>query len=172
MPKETGLYLESTADERFGVLPGEERRVKDIMRQNVPGIEISRSLKEAADMMRRHDAPALIVLRNRRFAGILTERDMVTRGMTVDAAPGAMSVQQVLGDREPVACRDQAILAEAAQLMADQRVESIPVVDADEAVVGLLTLSDVAGAVVPHAAATWLARVRGNSGTPERAKAR
>lgn len=167
MAKETGLYLESTPDERFGVLPGEERLVKDIMRRNAPGIEVSRSLKEAADMMRRHDAPALIALRDRRLAGILTEHDIVTRGMTVDAPPSAISVQHVLGDGEPIACRDQAILAEAARLMADQRLESIPVVDADGAVVGLLTLSDIVGAVMPNAAATWLARVRRDRGSPE-----
>lgn len=172
MIKPSGLFMESTPDERFGVLPGEERRVEDVMHRSTFSIEPSRSLREAAEMMRRHQASSLVVLEGRRLAGILTERDMVVHGMTQDVSPAALSVRQVLGDRKPVYCRDRDILAEAARLMADHRLESIPVVNAEGTVVGTLTLLDVVGAVMPAAAATWLARVRHHTGSPERTTGR
>jgi CBS domain-containing protein len=172
MLKETGLYLESSADERFGVLPGEERLVRDVMHRNVPRLQASGSLKEAAEMIRGYDVPAVIVLRDRRLAGILTEHDMITRGMTLDRSPAAIVLEDILGDRQPVACRDHAILAEAARLMADHCLQSIPVVNADGAVVGMLTLLDLAATLTPYAAATWLARVRRNSGEPGQVNAR
>lgn len=159
-PPPSGLYMESTRDERLGVLPGEDRLVRDVMSLEVVTISPSHSLKDAARLMRDRQVPALIVTEDERLIGILTEHDMVIHGMTRDTAPHMMPVRQVLGDRAPIACREQAILAEAAQLMAEHRLQSLPVMNAGGAVVGHLSLLDIAGAVMPNVAAAWLSRIR------------
>jgi CBS domain-containing protein len=166
----SGLYLESTPDERLGVLPGEERVVQDVMSRDIVSIEASRSLKDAADTIRNRHVPALVVTRNHRPVGILTEHDLVVYGLTRGMAPTQISVEQVLGNREPIFCPDNAILNHAMRLMADHRLQSVPVQNADGRVVGILSLMDVAGAVMPNVAATWLARVRKETGAPDQTR--
>jgi CBS domain-containing protein len=155
--------MESTRDERLGVLPGEDRLVRDVMSREVVTISPSHSLKDAARLIRDRQVPALVVTEGARLVGILTVYDMVIHGMTRDAAPHTIPVRQVIGDRVPIACGDHAILAEAADLMAEHRLQSLPVVNADGALVGQLSLLDIAGAVMPNAAAAWLTRIRKES---------
>jgi CBS domain-containing protein len=172
LSRPSGLYLESTPAERFGVLPGEDRLVRDVMSRNVVCTAPVHSLRQAAELMRTRQVPALVVMEDKRPAGIVTERDLVVRGLTQSASPDTVTVKEVLQDREPISCRDNAILAEAARLMADHRLQSIPVVNGEEAVVGILSLLDVAGAVMPDVAAVWLTRIRNESGKPDPATAR
>jgi CBS domain-containing protein len=167
----SGLYLESTPDERLGVLPGEERLVRDIMSRDVVTIHPSTSLQKAAQAMRDRHVPALVVMRDRRLTGIVTEHDMVIYGLT-RSAPETVSVQDAMREQPPVACPEDAILHDAVRLMEEHRLQSLPVVNATGAVTGILSRLDVAGAMVPHVAAAWLARVRSETGAREPSEAR
>jgi CBS domain-containing protein len=155
-----GLYLESTPDERYGVLPGEDRSVGDVMTRRIVTIDPDASVQEAAQIMRDRRTPALVVSDGPRLVGLVTEQDIVTKGATQEAHPDSIPVRRILPPGEPVACRADAILADAARVMAAKRRPSLPVVDERGAVVGLLSWLDVAGAVMPNAAAAWLSEIR------------
>ncbi len=159
-PPDAGIFLESTRDERLGVLPGEDRLVRTVMCPEVVSIDASRSLLEAAEIMRQQHVSALVVTQQHALAGILTQHDMVVNGLARGLPPRMVPVKDLLGDRRPISCSDTAILAQAAGLMADHHLQSIPVVDAAGAVVGTLSFTDVLAAVMPEAAATWLTRLR------------
>ncbi|ALA58953.1 cyclic nucleotide-binding/CBS domain-containing protein [Nitrospira moscoviensis] len=156
----SGLYLESTPDERYGVLPGEDRPVRDVMTRRIVTISPETSVREAAQLMRDHRTDALVVADGSRLLGIVTEHDVATQGATQQTHPEHIPVRQVLPSGEPLACSEEAILADAARLMAARRRRAVPVLDDRGAVAGVLSLLDVAGAVMPGAAATWLAEIR------------
>lgn len=156
----SGIYLESTRDERYGVLPGEDRFVKDVMSREVVTVDALTSVRDAADTMRHRQVPALVVYRDKQLAGVLTERDVAVNGTTKAEHPGSMTVQEVMTSREPISCREDAILADATRVMADHHLPSVPVVNAEGDVVGLLSLLDAAGALMPNVAAAWLAKTR------------
>lgn len=161
-----GLYLESTPDERYGVLPGEDRLVRDVMTPEVVTIAPETSVQAAAAMMRDRRTPALVVSEGTRLSGTVTEHDLVVRGTAQPAHPATVPVSQILPPDEPIACREDAILADAARLMAARRRPSLPVLDEHGAVVGVLSLLDVVGAVMPNAAATWLSQIRERGRAP------
>ncbi len=154
-----GLYLESTPDERYGVLPGEDRLVRDVMRPTVRTIDPRASLQEAARMIRDHAVPALIVCRDGEIVGTVSEHDIAVNGATQARSPDTVPVHEVMAPAGALVCRDDAILADAARLMAEQGLRCLPVMDERGAVVGLLTMLDVAVAVVPAAASAWLAKI-------------
>ena len=60
-----GLYLESTEAEQLGVLPGEERRVGDVMERRLVAIGPSTSLAQATEIIHLCAATA-----KAQFAGV------------------------------------------------------------------------------------------------------
>lgn len=155
-----GLYLESSPDERYGVLPGEDRPVRDLMNRDLVTIPSSASVREAATVMRDRATPYVIVTDRDRLEGIIDEHDLVVRGATQTAPLDTLSVSALLPPNPDPACREDALLADAARLMAAHGRHTIAVVNQRGHVVGVISLLDVAGAVMPNAAAAWLARVR------------
>ncbi len=156
----SGIYLESTSDEQYGVLLGEDRLVKDVMSRKVVTVDASISVMEAAETIRNRDVPALVVCRDNELVGALTEHDVVVSGATNADHPGSITVHEIVTKRELIRCREDAILADAIRAMADHHAHSIPVVNAEGGVVGILSLLDVVGAVMPNVAADWLAKMR------------
>jgi CBS domain-containing protein len=155
----SGIYLESTKDEQYGVLPGEDRFVKDIMNHKAITVDETISVKEAAEIMRKEGVTALVVCRNGELNGAFTERDMVDRAGTEDS-PRSITVREVIKHREVVTCRENAILGDALRAMTNHQTHSIPVVNADGCLVGVLSLVDAVGALTPDVAAVWLEKMR------------
>lgn len=96
-----------------------------------------------------------------RLLGILTAHDLVADGVATPRPPESIPVHTLLPPGEPAACRDDAILADAARAMSARRLRSVPVVNAAGTVVGVISLLDVAGAVMPNVARAWLAGIHG-----------
>lgn len=155
-----GLYLESTPDERYGVLPGEDRLVRDVMVRDVATIAPDASVQEAARTMRDQGTSSLVVSEGDRLVGIVDERDIVVKGATQAVHPAAISVRELLPTGDPLACREDAILADAARLMMIHGRQTLPVLNNTGGVAGTLSLLDVAGAVMPSVAGSWLSQVR------------
>jgi CBS domain-containing protein len=155
----SGIYLESTKDEQYGVLPGEDRFVEDIMNRKAVTVDEMTSVKEAAEIMRKEGVTALVVCRNGDLTGAFTERDMVD-GTGIENSPRSITVREVIKQREVVTCRENAILGDALRAMTNHQTHSIPVVNADGGLVGVLSLVDAIGALAPDVAATWLAKMQ------------
>jgi CBS domain-containing protein len=155
----SGIYLESTKDEQYGVLPGEDRFVKDVMNRKAVTVDAAISVKEASEIMRNEGVTALVVGRNGELVGAFTEHDMV-RGASNEDPPGSIAVQEVIKKREVIICHEDAILADAIRAMTDYQAHAIPVVNAERSLVGVLSLVDAVGALSPDVAASWLAKMR------------
>lgn len=156
----SGIYLESTDEEQLGVLPGEGRFVKDLMSRKKVTVDTATSVKEAAEIMRDRDVSAVVVCRNDDPIGAFTEHDMiVNEGANVES-PGSITVYEVIKTREMIRCREDTILADALRAMVEQRADSVPVINIEGSLVGVLSLVDAVGALTPDVAAAWLAKMR------------
>ena len=157
-----GLYLESTKAEQLGVLPGEDRPVHAVMRRRVVTIEPSASIRRAVETMYREDVPALIVQGVAGLQGVLTERDIAARAAKEGSNPAA-TVREFLPRRKPITCLEEDIIADALALMKRHHLSAVPVRDDHGAVVGVLSLIDIAASLAPDMAPVWLNEVRKNS---------
>ena len=156
----SGIYLESTNAEALGVRPGEDRLVKDIMSREVTTVDAAASVKDATQTMRNRDLAILIVCRGDDPILALTEYDMVISGAAHNNRSGSVTLYEITKKREPIRCREDAILADAIHAMMDHHARHVPVIDAEGDLVGVLSLVDALGAVTPDAAAVWLTRMR------------
>jgi CBS domain-containing protein len=100
-----------------------------------PVVEAARAMKEA-------DIGDVIVLEHDRIAGILTDRDIVVRGL----AEGRDLRHTAIGDicsRALTTVSDDASVEEAIKLMREKAVRRLPVVAGDQPI-GVVSLGDLA----------------------------
>jgi CBS domain-containing protein len=109
------------------------------------------SLHRAAGLMARHDVDALGVTEEGRLVGLVTERDLVVRGLAAGKG-GDAAIDEVM-TRDPVTIEATADAAAAFRLLRDRTLHRLPVI-ASGCLVAMLTLDDFA--VEPPAGLTRL----------------
>jgi CBS domain-containing protein len=118
------------------------KSVKDVMTPAVQTVSPSQSLAEAAEVMKGEDVGSVPVVAEGRLAGILTDRDIVTRAVAERLDPQAVKVGEV-ASRELVTVEPEQDLDEALALMARHQVRRLPVLE-EGRLVGMLAQADVA----------------------------
>jgi CBS domain-containing protein len=132
--------------ERVGVSYGlQERstilkRVKEIMIDNVRTVDSDATVQEAAHIMGTYRVSSVVVLDHSGVAGILTERDIVTRYIAGNI-PLAGKVKEGMTARPVVIDQDE-YLYEALGKMLDHSIKHLPVTENGK-LVGIVTLYDV-----------------------------
>lgn len=118
------------------------KSVKDAMTSDVKTAAPSVSLADAAKLMKQEDVGSVPVVDGERLIGMLTDRDIVVRGIADGSDPHAVRAGDI-ASRDIVTVRPDDDLEEALRLMAQHQVRRLPVVD-DGHLVGVLAQADVA----------------------------
>ena len=117
--------------------------VADIMSGNVQTIEPQVSLRAAAQTMHMQDVGALPVCNGLRLLGMVTDRDIIVRGIAAGLNPDTACVSDVMSQSVEVCTPDQDT-QEVMRLMGERQVRRMPVVDTDGNLVGIVALADLA----------------------------
>lgn len=118
-------------------------RVRDLMSKGVVTIAPEESAALAARLLSRHELGALPVCApDGTLAGIVTDRDIVTRCVAAGEEPGRVPVRDIMSPAPSVITPETPVSA-AARLMAQRQVRRLPVVEQGQ-VVGMLSLGDLA----------------------------
>jgi CBS domain-containing protein len=128
---------------RAGMLPWAGRCVGDVMVRNVQTIDASMNLTQAAQRMRDSNVGMLPVVDGGRLKGIVTDRDLVVRGMASGADPSSMRIADV-STHSLIAARPDWPVQRAMDTMATHQIGRLPVIDDNDRVIGIVTLSSLA----------------------------
>jgi CBS domain-containing protein len=126
--------------------------------RRVIGTSAAASVRQATWLMNDHAIGSLLVIAGDRLEGIFTERDVLRRVVAEGRSPDATSVGEVM-TRDVICCSPGDAVVEVADVMRSRRVRHVPVVDAGNRVVGLVSIGDV-NAHRFAACATELVQVR------------
>jgi len=118
------------------------KSVKEAMTAEVKVATPSQSLTDAASLMKQEDVGSVPVVDGERLVGVLTDRDIVVRGIADGSDPRSVQVGDI-ASRDVVTVRPDDDLDEALRLMGQHQVRRLPVVD-DGQLVGVLAQADVA----------------------------
>lgn len=118
-------------------------RVRDLMSKSVVTITPEESAALAARLLSRHELGSLpVCAADGTLAGIVTDRDIVTRCVAAGEEPGRVPVRDIMSPA-PSVITPETPISDAARLMAQRQVRRLPVVEQGH-VVGMLSLGDLA----------------------------
>lgn len=116
-------------------------QVKDVMVTNIITIEAEATVKNAAELMEKHDIGCLIVINYGNPIGIVTERDMLKKVLLQRRDSGKTKVGNVMS-APLITSHPQTDIREAVRLMNERRIKKLPVLE-DGKLIGLISLTDV-----------------------------
>ena len=113
------------------------------MTSNPQTVEPSKTVVDAARIMKQEDAGVVPVTENGRLTGMVTDRDIAIRVVAEGKDPKSTPVREV-ASKDLVTVDPQQDLDEALRLMAKHQVRRLPVVEEDGRLVGVVAQADVA----------------------------
>jgi CBS domain-containing protein len=143
MDNEPSDIMTPEADEQStaSAIPKQRGNVGDIMTPAPVGVYYSQTIGEAARIMRDTQVGAVLVVNEGALTGVVTDRDLVVRGLAEGEGPDSPVGPLCSGDLIGVAA--DADVTEAEELMREHAVRRLPVVS-DGQVVGIVSLGDLA----------------------------
>lgn len=116
---------------------------KDIMSPSPELISRKANLLEAAQKMARLGIGLLPVVDRHHVVGMLTDRDLVVRGMARGVVPQDTEVDLIM-TQDVVTCRGDAPLAHVAELMERHGLRRLLVIDDEAKPIGVISVEDLA----------------------------
>ncbi len=119
-------------------------------------IEADSTIQHASELFRNWATTDLIIVKNTRRGplplGILRDRDLVTEVLGQDIDITAVTVGDLIKDPSPVVFMN-GTTADAIYLMTDRGLRSVPVIDDDGYLMGILRIEDLLAAIIREVAA-------------------
>jgi CBS domain-containing protein len=116
--------------------------VRELMAEPVVTVTADATLTEAARMMRDADIGDVIVVKKTKPVGVLTDRDIVVRGIAENRTPGTVTAGEIC-TTDVVSVAPDAEISQAIALMRRAAVRRLPVTEMGE-LVGVLSLGELA----------------------------
>lgn len=88
--------------------------------------------------------PVVIDQQSRKIAGIITDRDLCCSIIAQGLDPKNTRIEKLNLSATPVTCRDGENIETCERLMQEHQVRRIPVVDAEDRVIGIVAQADLA----------------------------
>jgi len=117
--------------------------IKDIMSKDVQTVSPDSKLTDVARKMQQRDCGCILVVKEDRVTGIITDRDLALRCVAKAHDPNETKAEDVMSS-EILYCHDTDSADAVTKNMGENKVRRLIVLDADKRLVGIVTLGDLA----------------------------
>src|SRR5947208_341592 len=118
-------------------------KIRDVMTRGVECVRPDTTIQEAAGKMKALNVGPMPVCEGDRVTGILTDRDIVVRGVAEGRDMRTTRVQDVM-TRDVHTVSEDADVKEAARLMKERQVRRLVVTGSGGTLAGIVSLGDIA----------------------------
>ena len=118
-------------------------KIKDVMHKGVDWVSPDTPVTELAKLMRDHDVGAIPIGENDRLVGMVTDRDVVCKGLAQDNFDARVATARDVMTAQIHCCREDEDLAKAIRHMEELKIRRLPVINKSKRMVGILSLGDV-----------------------------
>lgn len=118
------------------------KSVRDIMTANPISMAASAPILEAAQRMRDNSIGSVLLEKDGKFSGLVTDRDIVVRGVAEGKDPKSTDLESICSKETVTLSPDQSE-EDAVQLMRTKAIRRLPVLENGTAV-GIVALGDLA----------------------------
>ena len=118
-------------------------KVKDAMHKGVDWVSPDTPVTELAKLMCEHDIGAIPIGENDRLIGMVTDRDIVCKGLVQDSFDARRATARDVMTPGIHCCHDDDDLAKAVRHMEKLQVRRLPVINKSRRMIGILSLGDI-----------------------------
>jgi CBS domain-containing protein len=117
-------------------------QIREIMTTQVDFAGPETTLRDLATRMRDEDVGAVPIAENDRLVGMVTDRDIVVRGIAGKSPVDDLTAREVMTERL-LWCFDNQNVEDVLGNMSRQQIRRLPVVDTEKRLVGMVSLGDL-----------------------------
>ncbi len=125
----------------------EFREIKNIMTKNVSTISPEASVFQAAKLMSNKAFSCVVVTKNKKPVGIITERDLIQRVIMKEKSAKKTKVTEIMTDAV-VSVPPESDLVPTGELMKKKKVRRFPVTNDKGELIGLVTQTDILEGII------------------------
>ena len=118
-------------------------KVKEVMHKGVDWVSPDTPISEIAKLMRKHDIGAIPIGENDQLIGMVTDRDIVCKGLAEDGFDANRATAREVMTPGIHCCGEEDDLAKAVRHMEELKVRRLPVINKKNRMVGILSLGDI-----------------------------
>ena len=118
-------------------------KVKEVMHKGVEWVGPDTPVIELAKLMNRHDVGAIPIGENDRLIGMVTDRDIVCKGLANDSFDARRATARDVMTPGIHCCREDDDLGRAIRHMETLKVRRLPVINKSKRMTGILSLGDI-----------------------------
>lgn len=115
--------------------------VKEAMNRKVIVTNPDISIIDIAKVMTKYQVGSLLVVKNEKLVGIVTELDIIWKVVASDRDPKTTLVQDVM-TKKVITIKSDKTLEDATDLMVENRIKKLPVLEKNK-LVGIITATDL-----------------------------
>lgn len=125
-------------------------QIRDVMTSHVSMVKPETAVSEIAVKMRDEDIGSVPVTDGDKLIGIVTDRDIVTRGLAQSPDMSRVKAKDVMSPKILYCMEDESV-TEVLENMREEQVRRLPVVNREKRLVGVVSLGDLSKAETQHA---------------------
>jgi CBS domain-containing protein len=114
--------------------------VREVMNKNVVTAEPDITVKEAAKMMSQFHIGSLVILKDKKIVGIITERTILVA--VAQGKDAELTTVEEIMTKDVITIEPDKTIEDAVDLMSKNRIKKLPVVDGEK-LIGIITASDI-----------------------------
>ena len=118
-------------------------KVREAMHTGVEWVTPNTSIKQVAEKMKKLDIGAIPVGQNDQLVGMVTDRDIVCKGLAHDGFDAHSTTAGDVMTSGIHCCREDDDLEAAVKHMEQMKVRRLPVINGQKRMVGMLSLGDI-----------------------------
>lgn len=120
------------------------RHVREVMTPNPECVSEDARVQDAARIMKEQDTGVVPVIdSNKKIVGLITDRDIVVRGLADGKDCANMSVRELM-TKQVRSVREDEPIDKVLTMMSSAEVRRMPVVNSKDEIVGIVSLGDIA----------------------------
>jgi CBS domain-containing protein len=118
-------------------------KVKEAMHRGVDWVSPDTLVTELAKLMSEHDIGAIPIGENDRLIGMVTDRDIVCKGLAQEGFDARTATARDVMTPGIHCCREDEDLVKAVRHMEALKIRRLPVINKSKRMVGILSLGDI-----------------------------
>src|SRR4026208_2419104 len=119
------------------------------------GVNPDTPILELARLMREHDIGAIPIGENDQLIGMVTDRDIVCKGLAQDGFDPNLTTAQDVMTEGIHCCSEDDDLAKAVRHMESLKVRRLPVINKNKRMTGILSLGDLSTSASTELLSEW-----------------